>query len=154
MRNPSRIGSLLHKLPKSKTLDRITPVPKKPADQRSMSLLDDLSNNELVKLTGAHITSVRRWRRLKAMPVHVSRLLEFVALNKLDGLGWVGWKLKNGKLISPDGLEVSPGEVQAIQLRQQQLAHYQANERKWKAVPEQPLPSTDAAAVMGKLKRA
>ena len=46
---------------------------------------------------------------------------------------------QDGKLTSPDGLAVTSGEVQAIQLRQQQLAHYQAQERLWKSKANQPV---------------
>jgi Phage protein len=104
-----------------------------------MSLLDELSNEELTRLTGAHITSVRRWRRHGSLPKPISKLLEFVAQNRLDHWGWKGWVFHDGKLTSPDGLAVTSGEVQAIQLRQQQLAHYLAQERLWKSKASQPI---------------
>ncbi len=81
-----------------------------------MSLLDELSNDELARLTGAHITSVRRWRRRGILPKPISKLLEFVAQNRLDHWGWKGWVFHDGKLTSPDGFAVTSGEIQAIQL--------------------------------------
>jgi hypothetical protein len=66
---------------------QVTPKPKAPADVASMALLDELSNAELMKLTGVHITSVRRWRRLGKLPVHIQRLLDFMALRRLEQLG-------------------------------------------------------------------
>jgi hypothetical protein len=38
-----------------------------------MTLLDELSNEALAKLTGAHITSVRRWRRHASLPKPISK---------------------------------------------------------------------------------
>src|SRR5476651_1561523 len=90
------------------------------ADKASMTLLDELSNEELARLTGVHISSVRRWRHCGSLPKPISKLLEFVAQNRLDHWGWKGWVFQDGKLTSPDGLAVTSGEVQAIQLRQQQ----------------------------------
>ena len=88
------------------------------ADKSSMSLLDEHSNEELARLTGVHITSLRRWRRRGSLPKPICKLLEFVAQNRLDHWGWKGWFFQDGKLTSPDGLAVTSGEVQAIQLRQ------------------------------------
>ncbi len=136
--------------PKSKTLDCITAKPQVRADKASMALLDELSNEELAKLTGVHITSVRRRRRRGSLPQPIRKLLEFVAQNRLDHWGWKGWFFQDGKLTSPDGLAVTSGEVQAMQLRQQQLAHYQAQERLWKSKGNQPV--EDGAEALKKIR--
>jgi Phage protein len=124
---------------KNKIFNCVTAKFQVSVDKASMSLLDELSNEELAKLTGAHITSVRRWRRRGSLPKPISKLLEFVAQNRLDHWGWKGWVFQDGKLTSPDGLAVTSGEVQAIQLHQQQLAHYQAQDRLWKSKANQPV---------------
>ena len=59
-----------------------------------------------------------------------------------------GWKLRNGKLISPEGWEVTPGDVLSIQLTQAQLSAYRNENRALrKAIDEiefedQPVPGT------------
>ena len=66
-----------------------------------MSLLDEFSNEELARLTGAHITSVRRWRRCGILPKPIRKLLEFVAQNRLDHWGWIGWVFRYGRFTAP-----------------------------------------------------
>jgi hypothetical protein len=73
-----------------------------------------------------------------------------MAQNRLDHWGWKGWVFQDSKLTSPDGLAVTSGEVKAIQLRQQQLAHYQAQERLWKSKANQPV--EDGAQALKKIR--
>jgi hypothetical protein len=100
LNRPSRIQQLYDKLCASKVLAANVTAPEPSPDQMSRELLDTLTNSQLCKLTACHVTSVRRWRRKRKMPPHISKLLEFVALYRLDQLGWRGWRLKDGVLIS------------------------------------------------------
>jgi hypothetical protein len=51
-----------------------------------------------------------------------------------------GWTMRDGKLISPEGWEATPGDVLALPLLRAQLANYQAAERAELGIEEQPSP--------------
>ncbi|HEY4749697.1 MAG TPA: DUF3653 domain-containing protein [Steroidobacteraceae bacterium] len=53
---------------------------------------------------------------------------------------WRGWLLRNGKLISPEGWEVTTGDVLTLPLLRAQIAGYQAKERQILAMDGQPEP--------------
>jgi Phage protein len=109
-----------------------------PPSRRSTELLQDLSNTQLMEYTGAHFTTIYRWRRQKRLPVHIEKLLQFVALHQLDQLGWEGWRIENKMLVSPSGGSYAPGMVDAIQLRQQELSFYKAERRTILGLTDQP----------------
>ena len=58
---------------------------------------------------------------------------------------WRGWVLRNGKLISPEGIEATPGDVLSIPFMSSQVAVYQAEFRRIRdevdALEEQPDPA-------------
>lgn len=70
---------------------------------------------ELANLTGAHITSARRWKREGAPPA-ISKLLSLLIDGDLSAISpeWKGWRLKGARLIGYDGLEFERGEIMAI----------------------------------------
>jgi hypothetical protein len=151
LRTPTRIQQLYDKLAASTVLAaEITPDG--PPDRMSSELLNTLTNRELCKLTGSHITSVRCWRRGRTMPLHITKLLQFTALHQLDQLGWRGWRLKDGVLISPNGDCFLPGEIQGIELRKQQLAFLEAEARIFRARPAQPQPDDKADGFLQRIK--
>jgi len=51
-----------------------------------------------------------------------------------------GWTVRDGKLISPEGWEASPGDVLSIPLLRAQISAYQAKQRIIEGIEEQPLP--------------
>jgi hypothetical protein len=57
---------------------------------------------------------------------------------------WCGWVIRRGKLISPEGWEVTAGEVLATPLMRLQILAYQNAQRiakrELEALEEQPLP--------------
>lgn len=53
---------------------------------------------------------------------------------------WSGWTLRAGKLISPEGWELTAADALAVPLLRAQLAAYQAKERQVLSMDEQPLP--------------
>ncbi len=53
---------------------------------------------------------------------------------------WRGWILRGGKLISPEGWEVTAGDVMSLPLLRAQIAGYQGRERQALAMDEQPEP--------------
>lgn len=103
-------------------------------------MLAHLSAAELADLAGVDPATARRWRSLGRLPEPVRRLLEITALGRLDILGWRGWKVVRGTLVSPEGWEFTPGAVLAISLMRQQISHYQTLERRWKRLDAQPEP--------------
>jgi hypothetical protein len=58
-----------------------------------------------------------------------------------------GWKLRNGKLISPEGWEATAGDILSIPLLRAQISAYQAKQRMTEAIEEQPLPGMVPASV-------
>jgi hypothetical protein len=58
---------------------------------------------------------------------------------------WRGWTARGGKLISPEGWEITVGDVLSLPLMRQQLAAYKSELRQVKAAlvltHEQPIPS-------------
>jgi hypothetical protein len=61
-----------------------------------------------------------------------------------------GWKLRDGKLISPEGWEATAGDILSIPLLRAQISAYQASLRKTQAIEEQPLPGTAPVIVAQK----
>lgn len=53
---------------------------------------------------------------------------------------WRGWQLREGKLISQEGWEVTPGDVLSLPLLRAQIATCQARERQVLAMDAQPEP--------------
>lgn len=51
---------------------------------------------------------------------------------------WAGWRIQKGLLISPEGWEISVNMIMGVPLMRQQIAAYQAEERKLKDMPAQP----------------
>lgn len=84
--------------------------------------LDWISHGELERLTGAHRTTVARWKRRAraglAAPPWLVRLVNAVHRGHLGDLSaaWRGWLInpRDGQLVSPEGLCVTPGQVRAL----------------------------------------
>lgn len=66
---------------------------------------------------------------------------------------WPRWTLRDGKLISPEGIQAPPTDVLAMPFVQAQLALYQAENRRSKGMEEQP-DSSVAGEVLAKLSSA
>jgi hypothetical protein len=102
-------------------------------------LFSHLSTAELASLTGVDRATARRWRAHGRLPRHVNRLLAIITLGQLDAIGWKGWRIMRGVLVSPEGWEATPGDVLALPFMRQQIAILQADARAWRAVDEQPV---------------
>lgn len=59
---------------------------------------------------------------------------------------WIGWTMKAGKIISPEGWAYAPGEVLSLTLLRAQIAHLETERRRECAMEEQPLPGSIAAS--------
>lgn len=91
----------------------------------------NLPEPRLVELTGAHPTTVRRWRRRSAVPVWLERLIRVCVNGQLDDIdaAWRGWRIARGELVSPEGWTFTPGTVRAAELYRRQVVEYHADRR-------------------------
>lgn len=57
---------------------------------------------------------------------------------------WSGWVIRRGMIYSPEGVEATTGDIMALQFMRQQIAIYQAENRKLREagtlMDEQPVP--------------
>lgn len=81
----------------------------------SQGPLAPIADERLVELTGAHVTTVRRWKRKARLPRWLARLVRVCLAGELDDVdrAWRGWKIRNGELVSPEGASYTPGAVRA-----------------------------------------
>jgi hypothetical protein len=60
-------------------------------------------------------------------------------------LAWKGWRLYRGNLISPEGWEITKGDVISSPLLRQQLAAFKTELKRLReaevSIPDQPLPA-------------
>lgn len=82
--------------------------------------LDWISHQELTRITGAHPTTVRRWKRTARASGRLPPWLALIVAayrGMLEALhpAWAGWLInrRDGELVSPDGVCVTPGQVLA-----------------------------------------
>lgn len=85
------------------------------------SELDWISHEELARLTGAHRTTVRRWKRQARATGQLPRWLAVLVSVYRGFLGavhptWTGWLInrRGGELVSPDGVCVTQGQILAL----------------------------------------
>jgi hypothetical protein len=90
-----------------------------------------ISADGLAQLTGAHITTARRWKRLPILPIWLARFVRVLVDGELAEIhrDWRGWRVVAGELIAPEGWTFTPGEIRALPFMRQQLAQYQALQR-------------------------
>lgn len=98
--------------------------------------------NEIAAICGVDLTTARRWKRGARRPPKSAILLISGDLGIFDP-AWRGWIVRRGQLISPEGWEITTGEVLAVPLMRLQIAAYQRDLRAQQAAlssQEQPLP--------------
>jgi hypothetical protein len=92
-------------------------------------------------LCKVNVRTARRWKSGERRMPQTARMILAGDLGAFDS-AWRGWAFRDGKLLSPEGWEASPGEVMSISLMRAQISAYQAKERQFQAIEEQPLPGT------------
>lgn len=95
-----------------------------------------ISIKQIVEICKVDVTTARRWKRgATCPPQHV---LQYLHARTHQDLGfidpeWRGWVLRSGKLISPEGWEMSMSDVLASRLHEAQLAAWRLEVTKMRA---------------------
>jgi Phage protein len=78
---------------------------------------------ELVRLTGVHVDTARRWKRAGRVPAHYGELLTLKRTGDLGVLApdWAGFRVTEGQLWTPEDRPVRPGDIRSIPYRLQQI---------------------------------
>lgn len=103
--------------------ERPLPAPPPREKAKPLSHYYGYSAELLAEMTGAHVTSARRWKR-EGAPAPIAKLLRILIerdLGEIDA-AWKGWNLYRGRLFGHDGLNFSPGEVMVTAYHRLQLA--------------------------------
>lgn len=124
-------------------MSRISPLA--PSDAELLGRLDVA---ELVRLTGCHAATARRWRANGSLPPPVGRLLRILANRLSEAPGWRGWQLINGELVSPENWRYTAGEVLALTFLRAQLADALATVRSMRGLEAQPEPGKVGAKIV------
>lgn len=95
----------------------------------------------IAQLCKVNVRTARRWKNGERRMPETARMLLAGDLGAFDP-AWRGWTFRDGKLVSPEGYEASPGDVRSIPLMRAQIGAYQAKERQIQAMDEQPLPGS------------
>ena len=104
-----------------------------------MNELYGIPAETIAALCKVNVRTARRWKKGERKMPEAARMIMAGDLGAFDR-AWRGWSFRDGKLISPDGWEASPGDVMSITLLRAQISAYQAKERQIDALEEQPLP--------------
>jgi hypothetical protein len=90
------------------------------------------------------LTTARRWKRGARCPPKSALLLILGDLGCFDA-AWTGWRLSGGNLISPEGWEITVGDVISSPILRQQLAAFKSELKRLREAVvlthEQPVPS-------------
>jgi len=86
---------------------------------------------QLAEVAGVHISTARRWKRTGKYPRKINTLLALLIDGDLGPISraWRGWRVCGDRLISPEGVAVTFGNIRAIPVMQAQIAGYHARER-------------------------
>lgn len=110
--------------------------------------------NELARICHVSVKTAARWKSGATCPPKSARLLLAADLACLDPT-WAGWCVRNGKLVSPEGWEITMRDVIGLPLRRQEMAAYKSELKRLKEklllTQEQPLPEVWPAWVFEKL---
>lgn len=106
-----------------------------------MNELYGIPAETIAALCKVHLRTATRWKSGERRMPETARMILAGDLGVFDP-AWRGWVLRDGKLRSPEGWEVSLGDVLSVPLMRAQISAYQAKERQIQAMEEQPLPGT------------
>lgn len=88
-----------------------------------MGELYGISADLLAGVTGRHIDTARRWKRAGRVPYALADLVRLRLEGELGAVDplWGGFRLTRGKLWTPEGTPITPGDIRAIPYRREQL---------------------------------
>lgn len=88
------------------------------ATEELPALWGRINEASLAALTGAHITTARRWKRLRRLPQWLESLVYTLAEGWLCRIhkDWRGWMIRtrDGVLVTPEGITVTQGQIRAL----------------------------------------
>src|SRR6202453_2838608 len=100
--------------------------------------------NELARICHVSLKTASRWKDGTTCPPKSALLLLAADLGCFDAK-WKGWRLYQGNLVSPEGWEITKGDVISSPILRQQLAAFKMELRRLKeaaaSAQEQPLPA-------------
>jgi Phage protein len=100
--------------------------------------------NLIARVCRVDVTTARRWKSGARCPPESAVLLIRGDLGAFDP-SWAGWVCRRGLLISPEGWEITVGDVLSIPLMRHQVAAWRTEVRLMKeAVAKQEQPAPDA----------
>lgn len=117
---------------------------------RPDDILYGIPVKEIARICQVDITTARRWKSGAKGPPQSALMLLSGDLGHLSPF-WRRWKIRGEALITPDGFEVSRGDVLSVELLQAQISAWRSEAlglRKQIAemqYEEQPLPDSPAA---------
>lgn len=91
-------------------------------------LLYGLPPAVIAQVAQVSLHTARRWKRRGRVPSAAYQLIDLVVNGELGALSrhWRGWTVRDGRLFTPEGWHVTPGEIRSIPVR---IAHVRALER-------------------------
>jgi hypothetical protein len=99
---------------------------------------------EIARICHVSVKTAARWKAGATCPPKSACLLLLGDLGCLDA-GWAGWSVRKGVLYSPEGWEITRGDVISSPILRQQLAAYKTELRRLKeaalTIHEQPSPA-------------
>ena len=93
---------------------------------------------EIARICKVNVKTARRWKAGESRIPETAKMILSADLSCFDP-AFRGWRLREGHLISPEGWQVTAGDVLSIPLLRAQVSAYQAEQRRVNAMEEQPL---------------
>lgn len=104
--------------------------------------LKDFQISEIARLCHVSLKTAKRWRDGTTCPPSYAVLILIGDLGALNPQ-WYGWRLRDNTLITPDGIELRQGDVQALPFMRQQIQIYQLEFRQMQMVHYKDQPTPD-----------
>jgi hypothetical protein len=100
--------------------------------------------NEVARICRVSLKTAGRWKDGTTCPPKSALMLLDSDLGMFDHL-WAGWRIYKGNLVSPEGWEITRGDVISSPLLRQQLAAFKTELKRLRlekdSIQDQPLPS-------------
>jgi hypothetical protein len=105
--------------------------------------LNGFSVNEIARICRVSVKTASRWKDGTTCPPKTALLVMAADLGCFDA-AWKGWRIYKGVLVSPEGWEITKGDVISSPLLRQQLAAFKTELKRLReadVIQDQPLPS-------------